>query len=98
MTRSKRTFAAAVLSLGLAGCVGGSSKDTSGDTGTTTDTTITGEPEYGVTITDYTDADADADADTDVDTDADTDADTDPTTGTSGDTGGTGGVLYGAPP
>jgi hypothetical protein len=110
---SARPFAAAVLTLGLAGCVGGTTKSETSETGTPpTSTDIPTEPDYGFTYTDYysdrptdTDADADADSDADVDTDADSDADSDTDSDTDADTDpsdtsdtGPAGTLYGLPP
>lgn len=44
------SLAAAVLALGLSGCVGGTKSET-GETADSGDTTTTAEPLYGVTVT-----------------------------------------------
>jgi hypothetical protein len=93
--KAARTAAAAMLVAGVACTGGGKDSTIEPEYGVTvTDYTTTPEPEYGVTVTDY--ADADTDTDTDADTDTDTDADTDTDTDTdTGHTGYTVEPLYG---
>jgi hypothetical protein len=92
----RSTATAALLGLAVA-CTGDGDKDSDTHSGSTD-----AQPLYGVTTTDYVDADTDADADSDTDADSDSDADSDTdadtdtdahtglATGGSGSTGATG--------